>query len=208
MVTGPRQSQLFQRIISSILHELNSALDPLPGPPTSTTLPDTFVPQLEAILKTAYKWNRTVKIEILKYDFEPFVIEPFSPWDPLQMESFERLRSPVRPDRKVISSVSLGLIGSVSLGGARVSHVQQKARVLVDEWFYNARGRTTSAGPSQSRPKQLASTPPPPLPTNKMTSPIVSQQPGASNQMLMRPPATSGRQPLPEPEPKKGFLCC
>jgi hypothetical protein len=204
MVTGPRQAQLFQRIISSVLHEINSALDPLPGP---TALPDSFMPQLETILKTAYKWNRTVKIEILKYDFEPFVVEPFSAWDPLQMESFERLRTPVRPHRRVISSVSLGLIGSVSLGGARVSHVQQKARVLVEEWFYNtARGRTTSAGPAQSRPKPLTSVPPPPLPTNNMSSPIVSQQPGASNQMSMRPPPASNRQ---DPPPKKGgFLCC
>ena len=51
------------------------------------------------------------------------------------MESFERLRSPVRANRKVISPVSLGLI-SVSLGGAQVSRVQRKARVLVEEWFY------------------------------------------------------------------------
>ena len=69
-----------------------------------------------------------MKVDILKYDFEPFIVEPYSHSDQLQMESFERLRSPMRANRKVISPVSLGLI-SVSLGGAQVSRVQRKARV-------------------------------------------------------------------------------
>ena len=134
-VTVPQRLQLFQRIISTVTQELNFALRSLPGP---TTFPDSFGRELKTILKTAYNWNRTVKVDILKYDFEPFIVEPFSHWDQLQMKSFERLRSPVRPDRKVISSVSLGLIGSVSLGGARVSRVQRKARVLVEDcqWFH------------------------------------------------------------------------
>ena len=131
-VTVPQQLQLFRGIISTVTQELNFALQSLPG---ATTFPDSFGRELKTILKTAYNWNRTVKVDILKYDFEPFIVEPFSHWDQLQMKSFERLRS-VRADRKVISSVSLGLIGSVSLGGARVSRVQRKARVLVEDWFH------------------------------------------------------------------------
>jgi hypothetical protein len=88
LVPVAQQLQLFQAIISTTRHELISALESLSGP---TTLPDSFSPKLEAILKMAYKWNRTVKMDIVKYDFEPFVVEPFSDWNPLQMESFERL---------------------------------------------------------------------------------------------------------------------
>ena len=192
-VTVPQQLQLYQGIMSNIVHELNSALDPLPGP---TTLPDSFGTQLEAILKSAYKWNHTVKTDILKYDFEPFIVQPFSNWDPSQMESFERLRSAVRSDRKVISSVSLGLIGSVSLGGARVSRVQQTARVLVDEWFYNSlRGRTATTGSApQSRPK------PPSTPSVRGST---TRQAG----MSLNPPPAPNRQQAPEPK-KGGFLCC
>jgi len=201
-VTVSQQLQLFQGIMSNIMHELNSALNPLPGP---TTLPDSFGTQLEAILKSAYKWNRTVKTDVLKYDFEPFIVEPFSDWDPLQMESFERLRSVVRSDRKVISSVSLGLIGSVSLGGARVSHVQQKARVLVEEWFYNSsRGRTASTG-GTPRPRPKPPVTPSPSATNTSGSTFSQPAPKAPMSFGSLPPP-SLQQP---PEQKKGgFLCC
>ena len=204
-VTVPQQLQLFQGIMSNIMHELNSALNPLPGP---ITLPDLFGAQLETILKSAYKWNRTVKTDVLKYDFEPFIVEPFSDWDPLQMESFERLRSAVRSDRKVISSVSLGLIGSVSLGGARVSHVQQKARVLVEEWFYNSsRGRTASTTGGASRPRPKPPVTPSPSATNSSGSTFSQQQPTRQAGMSFNPPSAPNRQQAPEPK-KGGFLCC
>jgi len=213
MVTVPQQLQLFHGIISNVILELNSALERLPGP---TTLPDSFQPQLEAILKTAYKWNRTVKMDVLKYDFEPFVVEPRSDWDPVQMESFERLRTTVRSDRKVISSVSLGLIGSVSLGGARVSHVQQKARVLVDEWFYHSsRGRTTSTSAAKQRPKPSTPTPSSSLALSnnsgstlaKPPAAHISMQPRASGGMSMQPPPSSNQQQMPAKK-QGGFLCC
>ena len=208
-VTVPQQLQLFRRIISAVTQELNFALQSLPG---ATTFPDSFGRELETILKTAYNWNRTVKVDILKYDFEPFIVEPFSHWDPLHMESFERLRSPVRADRKVISSVSLGLIGSVSLGGARVSHVQQKARVLVEEWFYNSsRARTASTGGGALPPR-----PKPPVPSpsssltssNRSNSPPVTHQPGRRSEMSIQLSPAPNRQQQQPDKPKGGFLCC
>lgn len=76
-----------------------------------------------------------MKTYILQYDFEPFAPEPFSDWDPSRMESFEPLPRPVRPDRKVISSLSLGLICTATLGGTRTSHVERKAK---EESFYDS----------------------------------------------------------------------
>lgn len=98
-------------------------------------LPRAFADRISIILDTAYKWNGVVKGEVSKYDFEPFVVEPEATWDATRMESFERLRRPVEPGSAIVSPVSLGLMGCMALGGKRVSHVQRKAQVLVEEWF-------------------------------------------------------------------------
>lgn len=151
-VAAAQKSSLLQQIISAISQEFQIALDALPG---DFVLSTSFTGRVETIVNAAYDWNRVIKADILKYDFEPFVVEPSSDWNPVQMEPFERLRSSVRPDRKVISSVSLGLISSFSLPSGRVSYIERKAGVLVEEWFYNSlRGRTMSAAtPSAARSK-------------------------------------------------------
>lgn len=194
-------ASLIQRVANAIVGELAEALKQLPEP---TSIPDSFMPGLESILNTAYEWNRTIKKDILKYDFEPYVVEALADWDPMSMESFERLRATIKPNTKVICSVSLGLVGSVSLGGSRVSHVQRKARVLVEEWFFNTpRGRT------KSTPGAAPSNPQPALPVPRQRAPSraaphVTTQPGPMRTMSV---TAQAQQPSAPPE-KKGFLCC
>lgn len=91
--------------------------------------------RLSRIIRKAYSWNSVIKGGVLKYDFEVFIFEAGVKWDPDRMEVFERVRGAVNPDIPIVSQVSLGLVASVSLGGMRVSHVQRKAGVLVDEWL-------------------------------------------------------------------------
>ena len=105
-------ANLVRGFARAIIRELINALKPLVG---QGSFPDSFIPDLESILKTAYDWNRIVKKDTLKYDFEPYVVEPLANWDPVQMESFEQLQMAIRPNTKVISSISLGLVTSVSL---------------------------------------------------------------------------------------------
>lgn len=143
-VNRNKLAELTQRFVDTVVGELNRALESLVG---QTSFPASFIPGLESVFRTAYDWNRIVKKEVLKYDFEPYVVEPLSSWDPDRMESFERLETPIRPGTKVISVVSMGLVGSISLGGARVSHVQRKAHVLVEEWFVKA---TKQPGPART----------------------------------------------------------
>ena len=196
-------ANLIRRFAGTIIDELVKALEQSTGP---TSFPDSFVSGLESILKDAYDWNRTVRKDILKYDFEPYVVEPSAPWDPTQMESFERLRIPMRPNSNVISPVSLGLVGSVSLGGSRVSHVQRKARVLVEEWFLSApRGRTTSAHPKSPSGKSAPSMPPPV--SGKPGARVTGAQPPRTQAMTVAPQPHPPKQ-TPPPKKKKGFLCC
>lgn len=122
-------------------------------------LPRPFADRISTILDTAYKWNGVVKGEVSKYDFEPFVVEPEAIWDATRMESFERLRHPVQPGSAIISPVTLGLMGCMALGGKRVSHVQRKAQVLVEEWFDptptipHPSGTSTAKSDAQMRPR-------------------------------------------------------
>ena len=192
-------ANLIRRFAGTIIDELVKVLEQSTGP---TSFPDTFVSGLESILKDAYDWNRTVRKDILKYDFEPYVVEPSATWDPAQMESFERLRIPMRPNSNVISPVSLGLVGSVSLGNARVSRVQRKARVLLEEWF--ASGPTgctmnTSPGPRSATP--VAPVPPDPRPTG----PRVTEQPRPTPPMTTIPPPGTP-QPTPASGPRRGSV--
>jgi hypothetical protein len=200
-VNGDVFANLIRKFADTIIRELNNVLEQLTG---QLSFPQAFSARLDSILKDAYNWNRIVKKDILKYDFEPYVINPLSTWDPAQMESFERIRIPIQPYSKVISPVSLGLVGSVSLGSTRVSHVQRKARVLLEEWFARGpRGRTTSkpTGPSSS-----AAVPPvPPLP--RLPGPRVTEQPRLVQSMTTTP-QPGIPQPVPAREPKGGFLCC
>ena len=144
-VTADIFANLIPKFAETIIHELKKALEQLPD---QLSFPDSFLPGLDSILKDAYNWNRTVKKDILKYDFEPYVINPLSTWDPAQMESFERVRIPIQPQSKVISPVSLGLVGIVRLGNARVPRVHRKARVLLEGWFASGSGgRTMNTSP-------------------------------------------------------------
>ena len=123
--------------------ELTQALKSLTRP---VSIPETFVSGLRPILKTAYAWNCMVKREFLAYDLKPFVVKPSERWDPKRMKLFERIREGIRPDSNVVSSVSLGIHRSESQGseGRRMLSVEQKAKVLVEEWFSSTNG----AGPS------------------------------------------------------------
>jgi len=193
-------ASLIREFANTIIAELTKALEHLAG---QTTLPNSFVSGLETILKTAYDWNRVIKKDILKYDFEPYFVGSSAKWDPARMESFERLRIAIRPNTKVISSVSLGLVGSVSLGGARVSHVQRKARVLVEEWFQ--RSRTKSEHPKSPGAAQPARPDRPPVPSN--TTRYISQQPGRISPMSPAAPPQARQPQAPPPEAKKKGCC-
>jgi hypothetical protein len=185
-------ANLIRKFADTIIHELNEALEQLTDQLSFPNSP----PGLDSILKDAYNWNRTVKKDILKYDFEPYVIDPLSTWDPAQMESFERIRIPIRPQSKVVSSVSLGLVESVSLGNARVSRVHRKARVLLEEWFASgSRGRTMNTSPGSRSTMPVLPVPPDPRPTSQR----VTEQPRPTPPMTTIPP-------LPQPTPRRGSL--
>jgi hypothetical protein len=155
---------LIQSFAGAIIGELTHELKELTG---QTSFPDSFAPGLECILNTAYDWNRIVKKDILQYDFQPYFVEPLVNWDPAIMEAFERRQTLIRPNTKVISTVSLGLVCRVSPTGARVSHVPQKARVLVEEWFSDGgSGRTMRARRTSSISTQLV----PPMPQQRVPS--------------------------------------
>lgn len=113
-------------------------LDAMRGLADERSLPPSFANTVQQILQSAYEWNRNIRQSIGKYAFAPFLVEPLSEWDPERMESFERLRQiHISPGSKIMYPVSLGIICSFSLdeGKARTLRVQQKAKVLVKEWF-------------------------------------------------------------------------
>lgn len=174
-INAAQKAGLFRDVATSIQRAWLDGLNALPGdlPP----LPSAFMAQIENILSTAYEWNRVVKMEVVKYDFEPFAFKPLSTYDPERMEPFE-LRRPVQAGGKIVSSVSLGLLGSIAMGGRRVSHVQHKARVLLEEWFSNTKKKA------------------------------IAQQPKATPPMRVSTPAGPSAPPRqdPPPPPKKG--CC
>lgn len=118
-------------------------------------LPDNFEPRLHGLLEAAYTWNSLVKSALDKPDFEPFTVEPGSPWDAKQMESFERVRTLVTTP--VVSTVSLGLMGSRVIGKKRVPHVQLKAKVLVENWFPTFISHTQPTIETIPLPPQLSS---------------------------------------------------
>ena len=137
---------------------------------STVSVPESFVSELRPILETAYTWNSMVKREFLAYDLKPFVVKPSERWDPERMRLFEPLRGRgVRRDSGVVSSVSLGIYRSVSQGleGRRVLSVEQKAKVLVEEWFMGAgeqcnipaqcKGAISSPGHIAEEPAQVPS---------------------------------------------------
>lgn len=163
---------LFERSTSLIADELVSALDALPG---TLSLPDSFrtmfLKDTRSLLRKAYNWNCLIKVEILKYDFEVFVVEPSSLWNPMKMESFEKLQIPIHGGSKVISTVSLGLIASVSLDDARASLMERKARVIIDEWFSpNSRGGVMSVVPPTYSPAVISRAVPPSMPLDRLAT--------------------------------------
>ena len=102
------------------LHELQSLLG------DRVALPAEFLTKLDDILASAYEWNRAAKMEMVKYDFEPFVCEAGSDYDSAKTEPFE-LGHSIPPETKVISPISLGFSASVALDGRRESYVQHKS---------------------------------------------------------------------------------
>lgn len=146
------KSRVLGAISDSIMKELVSALESLP--PQDDHLPPKLTSLLRAVLDMAYEWNKVVQTEIVKYDLEPYFVQPLSLWDSDRMESFERVSHAIKPGSPIISPVSLGLLGSVALGRKRVSYVQQKALVLVEEWFQDrpdGQGRIASTLTSSRR---------------------------------------------------------
>ena len=148
----------------TIHDELAQALESLTRP---VFIPESFVSGLRPILKTAYAWNGIVKQELLVCDLKPFVVRPSDMWNPERMKSFERLRKVIRPDSKVVSSVSLGIYRSVSQGlegrGSRVLGVEQKAKVLVEEWFSSGGDVGSPGGSPLFGPQQGPHPPPAPI---------------------------------------------
>ena len=146
---------MFRNISDSVQQAWLDSLDPLPG--SLDALPAAFIADIEAILGNAYEWHRVVKVEVAKYDLEPFTVQPLSPYDPAQMEPFERMRTQVAYGQPIVSSVSLGLVATTALEARRVSHVQFKTKVLVEEWLSNPsstsklKTKKASGGPSGSR---------------------------------------------------------
>ncbi|KAF8317141.1 hypothetical protein DL93DRAFT_2226502 [Clavulina sp. PMI_390] len=187
---------LLDRISQSIINNLGDALQDLPG---ELPLSKAFSRELKSLLGRAYRWNRSIKVDVLKYDFEIFVVEPSSRWDSLQMEPFERLRTAIGAESKVVSPVALGIIASVSLDGARVSHVVRKALVLVYEWFGgNSRGRTISTVPpayNPSRQQPAMSSPP----SHSSACPPFSLQTTGTQPLPIFPMLTSLPQLTPQP---------
>ena len=90
---------------------------------------------LRTITQDAYAWNCATKRDVLEYDLVPFVFRPQAKWDPKEMEAFERAGVTINPDEEIVSSVSLGLKASVALATERLTHVQEKAAVLVEAYF-------------------------------------------------------------------------
>ncbi|KAF8317139.1 hypothetical protein DL93DRAFT_2165797 [Clavulina sp. PMI_390] len=187
-------NDLLDRISQSIVDELAATLQDLPG---ELPLSKEFNRELKFLLHRAYKWNRSIKVDVVQYDFEIFVVEPSSRWDSLQMEPFERLRTAIGVGARVVSPVALGIIGSVSLAGNRVSHVLRKALVLVDEWFKgNARGYTIGTVPpayNPSRQQPAIPCPPKPIPSSPPVGTITAQPRGTAP-MSMLPPSNRERQ--------------
>jgi len=170
-VDNVRRASLLRSISDSIQKAWLDSLDSLPG--NLDALPTAFITDMEAILGIAYEWHRVVKVEVAKYDLEPFAVQPLSPYDPAQMEPFERMRTQIANERPIISCVSLGLLASTALERQRVSHVQFKTKVVVEEWLSDPsstsmlRTKSASAGPSRS----TATAPPPTTQANVPVDP-------------------------------------
>ena len=111
---------MFRNISDSVQQAWLDSLNPLPG--SLDALPAAFIADIEAILGNAYDWRRVVKVEVAKYDLEPFTVQPLSPYDPDQMESFERMRTQVTYGQPIISSVSLGLVATTALEASKLLH--------------------------------------------------------------------------------------
>ena len=125
---------MFRNISDSVQQAWLDSLDPLPG--SLDALPAAFIADIEAILGNAYEWHLVAKVEVAKYDLEPFTIQPLSPYDPARMEPFEPMRTQVAYGQPIISSVSLGLVVT-TVEAQPVSHVEFRAEVLVEEWLSN-----------------------------------------------------------------------
>lgn len=137
-----------KEVVRAITVDYDLSLDDLPG---AFLLPKAFSSELFVLVQSAYEWNRTIKVEILKCDFVPFFVEPQAQRDPMQMEPFEKPSSPIPGESYAVSCVSLGLIATVSLRTARASIVQRKAQVLLPECLTDSRVRTPSVLPQRNR---------------------------------------------------------
>jgi hypothetical protein len=173
-----RESEFIRVATKTIQNEI---LDAMQGLVDESSLPPSFTNTIQQIIQSAYEWNRNIKQSIVKYAFTPFFIEPLSEWDPERMESFERLRRMHVPDgSKIICPVSLGIMGSRSHGEGkpRTLYVQQKAHVLVKEWFTkNAQKVTSSPSPRPPPPAPPGSPPPRSAPLSRTTAIVAAEPP-------------------------------
>lgn len=133
-VSAEHSSSVRDRIANSITEAFREALSEI----NQVRLPDEFDSRLQIIIKNAYRWNTFVKRDVLKYEFESFIISPGSEWNEGRMEPFEAARVRGTVKGPVISTTTLGLIGRAARGGENISRVQLKAKVLVKEWFATA----------------------------------------------------------------------
>ena len=173
-----RQTERIQAFAKTIQTEV---LDAMRGLVDERSLPPSFADTIQHIVQLAYEWNRDIKQSIGKYAFTPFLVESLSEWDPERMESFERLRRMHVPTgSKIIHPVSLGIMGSRSHGEGkpRVLYVQQKAQVLVKEWF------------AKTKPQHVATSPPPACPVSPPPDP---ERPRPRHPGSGRPPGSSKR---------------
>jgi len=138
-ISVDRGSECIRATIKTIQTEILGAMRGLGSvDEESPFFPSSFTTNLQQIVQSAYEWNRIIKQSIGKYAFTPFLVDPLTEWNLERMESFERLRRMQVPTgSKIIYPVSLGIMGSRSVGEdrPRILYVQRKAQVLVKEWF-------------------------------------------------------------------------
>ena len=133
--TNDSRSNMLKRVSAIIRDELFSELQmPLPLRRWLRLTMKKKVAQFKQILDRAYKW-RLAAARLQDHKFEPFYVVPKSLWVPDQMEPFERARSIIATGCTVISPVSLGLLRIEKTRDNHPPHVQQKAKVLLEEWL-------------------------------------------------------------------------
>lgn len=150
-----QNEELVVRLTTDIVSQTMDNFNALPG--FQLDLPVGLLNGTKVILANAIDWNRIAKRDVMEYDLEPYIAYPLHPWNAETMEVFER-RGLV-PEGNIISPVAMGLIASTSLNKERLRRVQEKSKVLVEEWFIeNERELSQASPPSPPSKPELAMT--------------------------------------------------